>query len=63
MTDGLPKPSEPFTGDIARLLGDSKARRLGQHEGSSDGPNVLLIMLDDVGFGSFSSFGGPVLAP
>ena len=63
MTEGLPRPSEPFTGDIGRLLGDSEARRMGQREGSSDGPNVLLIMLDDVGFGSFSSFGGPVQAP
>jgi arylsulfatase A-like enzyme len=63
MTEGLPRPSEPFDGQIARLLVDSEARRLGQRGGSSDGPNVLLIMLDDVGFGSLSSFGGPVPAP
>lgn len=26
-------------------------------------PNVLLILLDDVGFGSSSAFGGPVATP
>ena len=63
MTEGLPRPSEPFTGHIARLLGDSEPRRLRPSFGSSETPNVLLIMLDDVGFGSFASFGGPVQAP
>ena len=26
-------------------------------------PNVLLVMLDDVGFGSFSAFGGEIPSP
>ena len=26
-------------------------------------PNVLLVMLDDVGFGASSAFGGPVQMP
>ena len=63
MTEGLPKPTEAFTGHIGRLLADSQPRRLDPATGPIDAPNVLLIMLDDVGFGSFASFGGPVQAP
>ena len=63
MTEGLPKPTEAFTGHIGRLLADSQPRRLDLATGPIDAPNVLLIMLDDVGFGSFASFGGPVQAP
>ena len=63
MTERLPRPSEPFSGHIARLLRDSEPRRLHRPTAPSDAPNVLLVMLDDVGFGSFASFGGPVQAP
>ncbi len=47
---------------IGRLLGESTAVPLEQPT-PPDGPNVLLIMLDDVGFGSTSTFGGPVPTP
>ncbi|MED5551447.1 MAG: arylsulfatase [Actinomycetota bacterium] len=62
MSEGLPRPSEPFAGRIGRLLGDSEPQRLDLPAGPTDAPNVLLVMLDDVGFGSFASFGGPVQA-
>jgi arylsulfatase A-like enzyme len=29
----------------------------------SDAPNVLVVLLDDVGFGASSAFGGPILTP
>ena len=62
MTTKLPRPTEPFTGQVERLITDAKARRLEAPAPSDNAPNVLLVMLDDVGFGSFSTFGGPVEA-
>ncbi len=62
MTD-LPPPTAPFTGRSARLLPDAEARPLRRDASPHGAPNVLLIMLDDVGFGSCSTFGGPVPTP
>ena len=62
MTTKLPRPTEPFTGQVERLITDAKARRLEAPTPPDNAPNVLLVMLDDVGFGSFSTFGGPVEA-
>ena len=59
MTD-LPKPSEPFTGEIGRLYGEASPRKLNLDQPAKGKPNVLLVMLDDVGFGSFSAFGGEI---
>ena len=62
MTENLPKPTEPFRGRVERLITDADARRLEAPAVPDKAPNVLLVMLDDVGFGSFSTFGGPVEA-
>ena len=62
MTD-LPKPSEPFTGEIGRLYGEASPRKLNLSQPAKGKPNVLLVMLDDVGFGSFSAFGGEIPSP
>ena len=62
MTTKLPRPTEPFTGQVERLITDAKARRLEAPAPPDNAPNALLVMLDDVGFGSFSTFGGPVEA-
>jgi arylsulfatase len=65
MTDGpgLPRPTPPFTGEITRLITEATPRRLERDGAPAGAPNVLVIMLDDVGFGSFSTFGGPVPTP
>ncbi|MGA1569779.1 MAG: sulfatase-like hydrolase/transferase, partial [Ilumatobacteraceae bacterium] len=62
MTD-LPRPSVPFSGHIERLIDDSTPAPFPSHGRPTPAPNVLLIMLDDVGFGSMSTFGGPVPTP
>ena len=62
MTD-LPKPSEPFTGGVGRLYGEASPRKLNLSQPAKGKPNVLLVMLDDVGFGSFSAFGGEIPSP
>ncbi len=58
----LPRPAAPFEGTIERLMDDSTAAPFGQPENPT-GPNVLLVLLDDVGFGSCSTFGGPIPTP
>jgi len=62
MSEHIPKPTPPFGGRVARLLDDAEAVPLSGGEPAS-GPNVVLVMLDDVGFGSPSAFGGPVPMP
>ena len=47
---------------IRRLNDDSVAAPL-ERPPVSGGPNIILILLDDVGFGSCSTFGGPVPMP
>ncbi|MEY4362400.1 MAG: hypothetical protein RL391_1706 [Actinomycetota bacterium] len=59
----LPKSSEPFRGRIERLIEDAVASRLVNEGAPAGAPNIVVIMLDDVGFGSFSTFGGPVPTP
>jgi len=63
VTKHLPKATPPFTGRVDRLLENAEPRRLQARQAPGKAPNILLVMLDDVGFGSFSSFGGPVDAP
>jgi arylsulfatase A-like enzyme len=58
----LPIPDQPYTGLITYDAKDPdtnfpKFEPLRPPEGA---PNVLVILLDDVGFGASSSFGGPV---
>ena len=59
----LPFPSSKFKGKIGRLIEDSVAVPLEKPQPPDGAPNVLLIMLDDVGFGSATTFGGPVDMP
>ncbi|MGD8607686.1 MAG: arylsulfatase [Myxococcales bacterium] len=59
----LPPPPPEFGGHIERNAADSKPwwpPRIVPPEG---GPNVLLIMTDDVGFGAPSTFGGVIPTP
>mgnify|MGYP003348719608 FL=1 len=65
MSDGpdLPRPTPAFDGEVARLITEATPRRLERSGAPAGAPNVLLVMLDDVGFGSFSTFGGPVPTP
>ena len=62
MTTKLPRPTPPHQGDIQRLIDDSTSTPLELPDPPS-GPNVVVILLDDVGFGSCSTFGGPIPTP
>lgn len=62
MTD-IPKPSVSFAGHIERLFKDSTPSPMSLNKQAAGAPNVLLVMLDDVGFGTCSTFGGPIPTP
>ena len=59
----IPKPSAPFAGDIQRLQKDATPSPLPLNKEAAGSPNILLVMLDDVGFGTCSTFGGPIPTP
>jgi arylsulfatase A-like enzyme len=59
----IPRPTAPFTGKAERLYESSDPRRLKLDKAAKGRPNVLLVMLDDVGFGTCSTFGGPIPTP
>jgi arylsulfatase A-like enzyme len=59
----LPKPTPPFQGKIELRATDSTPWWPAQPKAPADAPNVLLILLDDAGFGATSPFGGPIPTP
>ena len=64
-TDGtqLPKPDPKFKGKISETYQDSTPDYPQPVKAAAGAPNVLLVLLDDVGFGMCSTFGGPVPTP
>jgi arylsulfatase len=60
----LPRPDFRFQGQVGRTYLDSDPPTFPAVVRPPKGaPNVLLILLDDVGFGQFSAFGGGVPSP
>ncbi len=59
----LPIPDPPFEGKIGRTFEDSVASFIEPVRAPDGAPNVLVIMIDDLGFGQTSTFGGPVPTP
>jgi arylsulfatase A-like enzyme len=59
----LPTPPAPFKGQIGLSAKDSKPDFPKPVHAPKDAPNIVLILLDDVGFGASSTFGGPVSTP
>ncbi|HEY7313745.1 MAG TPA: arylsulfatase [Gemmataceae bacterium] len=59
----LPKPDPQFKGKIGETYKDSTPSYPQPVKAPKGAPNVLLVLLDDVGFGMCSTFGGPVPTP
>ena len=59
----LPKPDPAFKGKIGETYKDSTPSYPLPVKAPQGSPNVLVILLDDVGFGMCSTFGGPVPTP
>ena len=61
----LPIPDRAFGGSIGRTLRDSEAdwSMIPGPKAPDGAPNVLLVLIDDAGFGAIDTFGGPVSTP
>src|SRR5262249_61673405 len=59
----LPPPPAPFTGQIGLSYKDSKPDFPQPLHAPKGAPNILLVLLDDVGYGASSTFGGPINTP
>jgi arylsulfatase len=60
----LPRPDFHFPGNVGRTFQDSDPPQFPQPiKAPSGAPNVVLILIDDAGFGQFSTFGGGVPSP
>lgn len=59
----LPQPDPQFKGKVAESWQDAQPDYPQPVQAPDGAPNVLLILLDDVGFGMCSPFGGPVPTP
>src|SRR6476619_3417343 len=63
VSDILPLPDPRFRGRIGNTYADSQADIISLPTPPAGAPNVLLVLLDDVGFGQTSTFGGPANTP
>ena len=61
--DALPRPEPPFAGTIDRDVRKSTPQWPKMVTAPQGAPNVVLILVDDVGFSTTSTFGGPVPTP
>src|SRR5262249_53499896 len=60
----LPRPDFHFPGNVGRTYADSDPAQFPQPVQAPKGaPNIVLILIDDAGFGQFSTFGGGVPSP
>jgi arylsulfatase A-like enzyme len=60
----LPRPDFHYPGSVGRTYQDSDPAQFPKPvQAPSGAPNVVVILLDDVGFGQFSTFGGGVPSP
>ncbi len=59
----LPMPPAPFKGEIGTSYKDSKADFPTPLKAPDGAPNVLLVLLDDVGFAGTGTFGGQIDTP
>ncbi len=62
--DVLPRPDFHFPGEIGRTYLDSDPAQFPQPVAAPKGaPNVLLVLIDDCGFGQYGTFGGGIPSP
>lgn len=59
----LPRNEQPFGGVINPVVADSTPVTPSIDYPPDGAPNVVVVLLDDVGFGAPSTFGGPVPTP
>jgi arylsulfatase len=60
---GIAQEKEEFKGTIGKTLADSKEYWPDPVKAPKGAPNIVWILLDDVGFGASSAFGGLISTP
>jgi len=53
----LPKSELPFKGQIGRTYKDSQTDKIAVTKAPDGAPNFLMILIDDVGYCAWSTFG------
>ena len=61
--NALPRPDQPFKGKALADRGKSVPDWPQEIKAPGGAPNIVLILLDDVGFGAPGTFGGPATTP
>src|SRR5512139_2324855 len=60
----LPRPDFKFDGNIGRSIKDSDPPQFPKPVTAPQGaPNIVVILIDDAGYGQFGTFGGAVPSP
>jgi arylsulfatase A-like enzyme len=59
----ITQQQQPFTGTVGKTLAESKEVWTNPVKAPAGAPNVVWILLDDVGFGATSTFGGVIRTP
>jgi arylsulfatase len=59
----LPPPEAPFDGIIGRTYKESRPSKIPVVKAPAGAPNVLVILIDDCGFGQWGTFGGQIPTP
>ena len=60
----LPRPDFRFKGNVGRTVSESDAPEFPQSARPPAGaPNIVIILIDDVGYGQFGTFGGQTPTP
>ena len=63
MTSSLPRATPPYAGEMGATIPESKPASIPITQAPAGAPNIVLVLLDDVGFGTCGTFGGPVPTP
>src|SRR5689334_11470030 len=63
VTGGAHAADQPYQGKVGKTLADSKEWWPDPVKAPAGSPNVIWILLDDVGFGAASAFGGVIDTP
>ncbi|SDH42655.1 arylsulfatase [Dyadobacter soli] len=59
----ITQQQQPFTGTVGKTLAESKEVWTNPVKAPAGAPNVVWVLLDDVGFGATSTFGGVIRTP
>jgi arylsulfatase len=59
----LPAPEPAFKGTIGRTYKESQPDKIPVTTAPAGAPNVLVVLIDDAGFGQWSAFGGQIPTP